>query len=66
MRAEEDDGFLACLMKVYETPITVIRDYTCPMSESEQWCRTKASVAPTFVFLAAFYLNGNFADADSY
>lgn len=58
-RATEEDSLASQLMKLISVPLTVLRDYTVPIAEEEQWDRQRASVVPMTTVFAFLWLNGN-------
>lgn len=40
-------------------PLTFVRDYTCPMAESESWNKTRAALLPLTVPTGMAMLTGN-------
>lgn len=58
------DGFVNKCWKIVEVPLTILRDYTCPMSEYADWNRTRASILPLTCVWGFLYLQGKFNEED--
>lgn len=58
------DGYVNKCWKVVEVPLTILRDYTCPMSEYADWNRTRASILPLTCVWGFLYLQGKFNEED--
>lgn len=54
-----EEGILGNLMKIISVPLTLIRDYTVPIGEEDQWDRMRASVIPMTLVISFLFLNGN-------
>ncbi len=53
-----DQGLMNSVLKVFQIPLKLLKDFTCPMSEQELWDRSRASVFPLTLPFAFFYLIG--------
>ena len=65
-RQRREEGLWNSFMKLIEIPMTFLRDYTTPMAEHEAWDRRRASIIPTFLTLAFFYLGGALNEDEKY
>lgn len=64
-RSTRDDSLATQLMKLVSVPLTVLRDYSVPIPEEEQWDRQRASVVPMTSVFAFLWLNGNMNQEDT-
>ena len=55
----QEEGVLTSIMKIVSVPLTIIRDYTVPIGEEDQWDRQRASITPVTLIFAFIYLNGD-------
>jgi sodium/potassium/calcium exchanger 6 len=54
----EENGLFGSLMKIISVPLTLIRDYTVPIGEEDQWDRQRAAIIPMTLVIAFLFLSG--------
>lgn len=47
------------MFSIVTIPLTFVRDYTCPMSESENWNKKKAAILPLTIPTGVMVLSGS-------
>ena len=62
----QDKGFVDSVFSLITVPLTFVRDYTCPMSEPEQWDKRRAAILPLTIPTGMLVLTGslNFTSED--
>lgn len=55
----QEEGVVNSMMKLISFPLSILRDYTVPIGEEDQWDRQRASIIPMTIVFAFFWLNGN-------
>ena len=54
-----EEGIFGNLMKIVSVPLTLVRDYTVPIGEEDQWDRQRAAIIPMTLVIAFLFLNGS-------
>jgi len=52
------EGYCNSMMQLFFYPLTIVRDYSIPMSEEDSWDKRRGCVLPSTILISFFYTFG--------